>query len=226
MVRTTRPKHVVWIIRKYLTINLCLTEFFHLYYEPLECQFFFHYEPRLQGDFFSRLFHSLESKCLSVCMHVITAERLFMKFRITGFLGSILRQFRVYWNQIILTTIWREILLTQHDVLLEGNLYVYMCSQFQLCPEKKLSRSDSDSSHRAWLYRYHWITFHGARPIGQRYELMFKMEGRGGASWSLLDPKHRRQIKYFLPTFPGLFKNYSSEGVHRFFKSLGTTSKF
>jgi hypothetical protein len=28
-------------------------------------------------------------------------------------------------------------LLTQHDALLEGNLYVYVCSQLQLRPGKK-----------------------------------------------------------------------------------------
>jgi len=98
--------------------------------------------------FFPRLLHSLGSKCLSVCMHVITAEGLFVKFCITGFLGSLLRLFRVYWNQIILTTIWREILLTQHHVMLDGNLYVYVCSQFQFRPEKKLSRSGSRFTSR------------------------------------------------------------------------------
>jgi len=45
-------------------------------------------------------------------MHVITTEGLFMRFCITGFLGSLLRQFSCCWNQIILTTAWRGILLT------------------------------------------------------------------------------------------------------------------
>jgi hypothetical protein len=149
-----------------------------------------------------------------------------MKFCIRGCLGNLLRRFRFCWDQVILTTTWREILLTQHDVLLEGFLYVYVCSQFQLLPEKKLSRSRSDSSHRAGLYRQHLITSHGTRPVGEGNELMCKMKTRDGAPCSWLDPKQRRQIKYSMSTFPGLFKNYSSEWAYRFLKSLGTASKF
>ena len=158
-------------------------------------------------------------------MHVITAEQ-FMKFCIRECLGSLLRHFRFYWDLIILTTTWREILLTLLDVPLEGELYVYVFCRFQLRPDKKLSRSRSDSSHRARLYREHLIALHGTRPIGQRYELMFKMKARDGASCSWSVPKQRRQIEHSMPSFTGLFKNYSKEGVHRFFKSLGTTSKF
>jgi hypothetical protein len=86
------------------------------------------------GGYFSRLFHSSESK--SVCMLVITPEGLFMKFCITGCLGSLLRQFRFYWNEIILTTTWREILLTQHDVLL-GGICTCTCVAYSSCVRRK-----------------------------------------------------------------------------------------
>jgi hypothetical protein len=80
-------------------------------------------------------------------MHVITAERLLMKFCIRRFHERLLRQFRFYLDLIILTTPLCEILLTQYDLQFEENLYLYVCSQSQLRPEKKLSRYLSDNSH-------------------------------------------------------------------------------
>jgi hypothetical protein len=158
-------------------------------------------------------------------MRVITAERLFMKFCIRGCLGSLLRQFRFYWDQIILTATWREILLTQHDVLLEGLLYVYVFSQFRLRPEKNYHVLAQTIHIALDCTGSTWLPFMAQGPLGSDMSWCLRWI-REMAPFSWLDPKQGRQIKYSMSTFPGLFKNYSSEGVYRFLKSLGTTSKF